>query len=566
MEYIRRFFEAPVFEDEEKTRAAELVNTILISLVILGVVALASITIFGRDIQPAQFAAVIALIVIALGLGFPLRSGYVKAVSVAIVVALTIMITVALGSGGTVRAPSIAIFILTSVIAGLTLGRQAAYWSTAVNILIFSGLVYGEMNGFLRTPAYNVNVQQILIFSISAVMTVILLNQALRRIQFALDQLAELNIGLEQRVAARTKALETSTEVSRRLSTITNKEELVKEVVEQVQDAFGYYHAHVYLYDNEKKDLLMVGGTGEAGTAMLANKHKVPKGRGLVGRAAENNEPVLVADTSRDPGWLPNPLLPETKSEVAIPISFGEQVQGVLDVQHNMAGGLSQDDVDSLQSIANQVAIALQNIHQYEETQKTAAQLSEALDMAKLAYWEYDVARDRFMFNDHFYSIFHTTAEREGGYELSSAQYAQRLVYPEDAPLVGAEIEKALASTDRHYSTQLEHRVLFADGEIGYISVKVHIERDSDGNIVRYYGANQDITESKRYEEFALQRAQQQEALNSISQKIQGTATIEEAMQVTARELGHALGKRQTLVALDPVALKVTDPSIGGRS
>ena len=277
-------------------------------------------------------------------------------------------------------------------------------------------------------------------------------------------QLRDLIGSLEQRVADRTKALSASAEVSRRLSNILDPRELVVEVVEQLKSTLGYYHAHIYLLDEGTQDLIMAGGTGEAGRTMLAQRHRVSKGRGLVGRAAEARDVVLVPDTSKDPNWLPNPLLPETKSEIAVPIIAGESVLGVLDVQNNITDSLGQQDAVLIRSIADQVAIALQNVRQYEVQSQATEQLSEALDIAKLANWEYDVERDRFHFNDHFYSIFHTTAEREGGYEISSAQYAQHLVHPDDVPVVGAAIEKALASTDRHYSTQLEHRILYSDG------------------------------------------------------------------------------------------------------
>ncbi|MBI5965022.1 MAG: GAF domain-containing protein [Chloroflexi bacterium] len=368
-------------------------------------------------------------------------------------------------------------------------------------------------------------------------------------------QLKDILSGLEQRVADRTKALDTSTEVSRRLSTILDRKELVTEVVNQVRDAFDYYHTQIYFFDDIRENLVMAGGTGEAGRMMLAQSHKLAKGRGLVGRAAESREPILITDTSQSREWLPNPLLPETKSEVAIPIAIGDQVLGVLDVQHNVVDGLKHEDIDALQAIANQVAIAAQNAQSYTEIQRSQVLLSDALKIARLANWEYDAEKDLFTFNDQFYSIFRTTVEKVGGYKISSADYARNFVHPDDGALVGGEIQKVMESKERHLHTTLEHRIIFSDGEIGYITVNINVERDKDGKIIRWYGANQDVTERRRLEELNRKRAAQQEAINLITQKIQGTTTVEAALQIAARELGHSLGMRQTLVTLDPKVL-----------
>jgi len=129
------------------------------------------------------------------------------------------------------------------------------------------------------------------------------------------------------------------------------------------------------------------------------------------------------------------------------------------------------------------------------------AQLSNAMEIAKLGYWEYDVADDMFTFNDHFYRIFRTTAEQVGGYRMSSAEYAKRFVHPDDAAVVAEETRKAIETTDPHYSRQLEHRIVYGDGKIGYIAVRFFIVKDSQGNTIKTYGANQDITEWRRTEE-----------------------------------------------------------------
>ncbi|HSM56337.1 MAG TPA: GAF domain-containing protein [Candidatus Sulfomarinibacteraceae bacterium] len=186
------------------------------------------------------------------------------------------------------------------------------------------------------------------------------------------DELRVYYRELEERVAERTRALHTSLDVSRRLSTILNRTELTHAVVEQVREAFDYYHVHIYLFDDRRQHLLMVGGTGEAGQAMLARGHRLEVGQGLVGSVAQHNEVRLVPDVSQDPNWLPNPLLPHTKAEIAVPITFGEEVQGVLDVQHDEVGGLDDNDASLLQVIAAQVAVALQNARLLEQAEARA--------------------------------------------------------------------------------------------------------------------------------------------------------------------------------------------------
>jgi len=138
---------------------------------------------------------------------------------------------------------------------------------------------------------------------------------------------------------------------------------------------------------------------------------------------------------------------------------------------------------------------------QAEEALRTSeAQLSNAMNIARLGYWEYDVADDMFTFNDFFYLIFRTSAKQVGGHKMPSARYAKQFIHPDDASILKVETKKAIETTDPHYSRRLEHRIIYADGEIGYIAVRFFVVKDKQGRTVKTIGANQDITEYKKAE------------------------------------------------------------------
>lgn len=124
-------------------------------------------------------------------------------------------------------------------------------------------------------------------------------------------------------------------------------------------------------------------------------------------------------------------------------------------------------------------------------------QLAQAVEIAHLGYWVYDVSLDRFTFNDQFYTLFHTSAKEVGGYTMSSSDYARRFVHPDDLYMVGEETRKAIETDDPNFTRQIDHRILYADGGVGEISVRFFISKDAEGKTVRTFGVNQDISERK---------------------------------------------------------------------
>ena len=133
--------------------------------------------------------------------------------------------------------------------------------------------------------------------------------------------------------------------------------------------------------------------------------------------------------------------------------------------------------------------------------------LALAMDLSQLVKWEFDLVTGMFIFDDQFYVLYGTRAEREGGYLMSANVYVQEFVHPDDTLLVAEVIEETLAGTELRDPVQLEHRIVRRDGAIRDIVVKFKILRDNNGNIIKTYGANQDITEYKRLEKMLSQQA-----------------------------------------------------------
>ena len=151
-----------------------------------------------------------------------------------------------------------------------------------------------------------------------------------------------------------------------------------------------------------------------------------------------------------------------------------------------------------------------------EALRSSRLQLADAMELAKIVYWEVDLATMEFVFNDAFYTLYGTTAEHEGGYRMSREEYARRFLHPDDTPAFEEAKAQRLASTDREFHSDMEHRIICGDGEVRHVLARVHVIRDARGTTISYHGANQDITERRKAEE-QFRQAQKMESIGTLA-------------------------------------------------
>ena len=190
------------------------------------------------------------------------------------------------------------------------------------------------------------------------------------------DQLQASYTKLEQQVGERTQALqeanyalqrraiqlETSAEVGRVITTIFDVNQLLHRTVELIRDRFGFYHAGIFLLDETEEWAVLREATGEAGAQMKAQGHRLAVGdTSMVGWTALHRQPRIALYAGQDMVRFANPLLPHTRSEMTLPLMIGDRLLGVLNVQSTEEAAFDEDDVRTLQSMTDQIAVAIEN-------------------------------------------------------------------------------------------------------------------------------------------------------------------------------------------------------------
>ncbi|MBN1217773.1 MAG: GAF domain-containing protein [Anaerolineae bacterium] len=179
------------------------------------------------------------------------------------------------------------------------------------------------------------------------------------------------NYHLFKEAQHRATLLQTAAEVSQAATSYLDLDTLLSQTVDLIRDRFEYYHVSIFLIDEYRKYAIVEASTGEVGRKMLAMGHKLEVGgKSIVGTATGTGKPRIALDVGEDAVWFNNPLLPDTHSEMALPLIARGQVIGALDVQSTKQGAFTEGDITILQSMANQLANAIEAARSFQESQK----------------------------------------------------------------------------------------------------------------------------------------------------------------------------------------------------
>jgi GAF domain-containing protein len=371
-------------------------------------------------------------------------------------------------------------------------------------------------------------------------------------------ELTELKVSLEQRVQERTNELqqrgmelevankhiqrraaqlEALAQVMQTITSVRDLKELLPQIATVISDKFDFYHVGVFLLDEASDYAVLSATNSEGGKRMLARKHRLRIGaEGIVGHVTSTGEPRVALDVGKDPVFFNNPDLPETHSEMALPLRSEERIVGALDVQSKETGAFTEDDIQMLSLLANQVSLAIENARLFDETRIALAE-SEAIgrQFTREAWGRMPVEHN-----------------------LIGYRYSITGASPLSEPVDLTTFQKG-NSQNRHLETnQILVPIELRGEKIGSLVIQSPSteELNSDQlDIVRAVAERVALSaENARLFEETTRRAERERLVSDITSKVRSLNDPQAMIQAAAEELRKALGA--TRVEVIPQAVK----------
>jgi len=459
------------------------------------------------------------------------------------------------------------VFLLTfSVFAAILLGsRQGLYAGLAsvLTLVIFGWLMSSNIipQPPVSVMANSVSFEQwisettdFLLLCVAVISSIIVLTSGLQSTitnQVSLsNQLTKERNTLEQtvqdRVAEiqqRAAQLETASQIARDISKSSNLDDLLSNTVNLIRDRFGFYHASIFLLDEKNEFAVLKSATGEAGRAMIEANHRLRVGEvGIVGYVVAQGKPRIAEDVGEDPVHFKNPNLPLTRSEVALPLIASDQIIGALDVQSDKAGAFTQEDVKILQTITDQLAVAVEKTRLVEKLQLSVDELESSYQAYTQKSWRAHLKATHRDYNYRYRQskIDETASDNP---EITQALDSQQLIITSSTGQAGEEKEFVVVALP----IKLRNQVL------GVVDVRFEGKNIPSDVVPMLETITERLAlalENARLVEEIQNRAERERMIGDISAKIRSSADIDKVLRIAAEELGRSLGIPEVLVQL----------------
>jgi len=290
------------------------------------------------------------------------------------------------------------VFLLATVVfTALLISPRAAIWATVMTLgltglagwLLISGQIEMTTQGFQvgSVAVWFTGGTVLLMLDALVIIGLNLLQgefeRAQKRAQSSMRALEKERKLLERRVEERTeeivnktRQLEAASTVARKIAEIRDLQVLLSDVVHSIAEQFDFYHAGIFLLDDNRQSAVLQAASSEGGKKMLEIGHRLGVGQtGIVGYVTGRGRPRVALDTGTDAVFFNNPHLPLTHSEMALPLVVHGRVIGAIDIQSEKVNAFGEGDIEIMQTVADQLAIAIENTRLFTETEAIIGQL-----------------------------------------------------------------------------------------------------------------------------------------------------------------------------------------------